>query len=208
MALAETLAELVPEAKDIRILVMESDIPLEYVTLTGSPLSNWRNVLEAAETAGKWPKLVTRVLWRFPDHTVLWRALGERAGISLPAQGTDGDVDESEDEMPPESPARGGDYVSYRELAELERRVMAKIEAVNEERRTDAADRDHKLREALQHIVTSQTGMSARTLWAVVILALAAMIGLTGYMFYAASLSRFVPPLSAVWEGIVALWQP
>lgn len=210
MALAESLADLIPDAKDIRLLVIEAAIPLEYVTLTGSPSSNWRSVLDTAEAQGKWPRLIVSILQRYPEHTLLWRALGERAGIAMPPHVDEAQqvTEQSVDEMAPDTQRNGNYYVTWPQLAEMERRVMAKIEEVNEERRTDAAERDHELRRELQRIVLAQTGMSSRALWAIVILALVAMIALTGYMFYAASVSRFVPPLSSVWEGFIARWQP
>lgn len=160
MALREVLSELIPDAKDIRLLVIESGIPLEYVTLTGSAASNWQSVLSTAEAQGKWPKLIVAILQRYPEHTVLWRALGERAGIEMPAATGADDAGESENEMPPESPARGGYYVTERDhitdirriedkIDELERRAMQNIEIRTEARRTELIEAQRELNKAI-----------------------------------------------------------
>jgi hypothetical protein len=80
MALADVLAELVPKPEEIKLLLLEAQIELGYVRLTGSPQSNWQSALSEAERVGNWPRLIVAVLHRFPLHASLWRALGERAG--------------------------------------------------------------------------------------------------------------------------------
>ena len=91
-SLVDSLADLIPKTEDIRLVAVEAGLTVHYIPLTGSPVSNWTNVITEANRVGKWAKLISVILWRYPEYPALWDAIAERAPGQV--HGVDADDDE------------------------------------------------------------------------------------------------------------------
>lgn len=155
MALADTLADLYPTEADLRRKLDEAGIDPARITLNSSAVNDWTAALLEAERAGKWPALLVAALRDYPEHTGLWRAIRER--LEERAMGAP-DMEQTESEMAPDSPRAAGYFVTERDhnadirrvengQDEMERRIMAIVNANNEARREEIRVIRHKWNE-------------------------------------------------------------